>query len=193
MPTPDFILLIGLPGSGKSTLSEHLITQGQHRMVISTDAIRAQLFGSEATQGCWQQVEQERQRAFTVAARQIVQGQRDAVIYDATNVVRRQRREAIALARQVGFANLMGVWLDVPLALCLERNQRRDRQVPDAVIQRMYRQLCGAPPSLQDGLNTLVRYTTFHRFSNAHAESPSLNSPMPHGSASIELIQADVE
>jgi len=158
VPTPDFILLIGLPGSGKSTLSGHLMTQGQHRMVISTDAIRAQLFGNEANQGCWQQIEQERQRAFTVAARQIVQGQRDAVIYDATNVVRRQRREAIALARQVGFVNIMGVWLDIPLALCLERNQRRDRRVPEAVIQRMHRQLCGAEPSLQDGLDMLVRY-----------------------------------
>lgn len=135
------------------------MTQGQNRVIVSTDAIRAQLFGDEANQGSWQQIEQERQRAFA-AARQIVQGQRGAVIYDATNVVRRQRREAIALARQLGFVNIMGVWLDVPLALCLERNQKRDRHVPETVIQQMHRQLCGAEPSLQDGLDMLVRYTT---------------------------------
>ncbi len=187
---PDLILLIGLPGSGKSTLSQQLMAQGHHRVLISTDAIRAQLFGDEAIQGCWQQVDQERRAAFATAAEQIAQGQSDAAIYDATNVVRRQRRDAIALARQVGFVDIMGLWLDLPLALCLERNQGRDRQVPEAVLQRMHRQLCGAPPRLQDGLNTLVRYTADPGSSDVWGGRLSAKTTLtPHGSASIELIQ----
>jgi predicted kinase len=47
------ILLIGLPGSGKSTLAKQLLTECPHMQRICTDAIRGQLFGSEAIQGPW--------------------------------------------------------------------------------------------------------------------------------------------
>lgn len=185
----DFILLIGLPGSGKSTLAPQLTLPGLRHVIVSTDAIRAQLFGDESTQGSWLQIEQERQRAFVAAARQVAQGQQDALIYDATNVARRQRRAAIALARQVGFGDIMGLWLDVPLSVCLERNRCRDRRVPEAVIQRMYRQLWGAPPSLADGFNTLMRYTTEPDSSAVWTRRALAETTLTTlSSASIELI-----
>lgn len=146
------ILLIGLPGSGKSTLSERLIANRSGYRYISTDRIRAQLFGDEAAQGTWRLIWQELQR-------QLVQGvQSRCAIYDATNVRRRDRRQVIRLAQSVGFQHISGLWLDVPLANCLERNSQRDRRVPEEVIQRMYQQLSAAPPSLLDGLDCLIRY-----------------------------------
>jgi predicted kinase len=47
------ILLIGLPGSGKSTLAKQLLAECPQMALISTDAIRGQLFGSQAVQGPW--------------------------------------------------------------------------------------------------------------------------------------------
>ena len=47
----QLILLIGLPGSGKSSLAEQLVAQSPGSAIISTDAIRAQLFGDEGIQG----------------------------------------------------------------------------------------------------------------------------------------------
>jgi len=149
--------LIGLPGSGKSTLANALLTDCPDRALIATDKIRLDLYGDEAIQGDWLQVWQEVGQRFREAARQIQQDERSVAIYDATNVVRRQRREAIALARQSGFTHITGIWLNTPLWLCLQHTQQRDRQVPPDVIQRMSRCLQGAPPSRLEGFNGLIK------------------------------------
>lgn len=148
------ILLIGLPGSGKSTLAFKLEARYPGSRVISTDAIRAKLFGSESIQGSWLLVWHQVEIQMQQAVRQSV-----TAIYDATNVVRRHRLEAIALARSTGFTRVTGIWLDPPVPHCLERNQKRSRQVPDEVIWRMHASLVAAPPTLKDGLDRLVRYS----------------------------------
>ncbi|HEY9623740.1 MAG TPA: AAA family ATPase [Crinalium sp.] len=158
---PHLLILIGLPGSGKSTLATHLSTANPARLLISTDTIRAKLFGDEATQGPWPLIWAELQQQFQTTAVQILHGAAQDAIYDATNVVRKQRRQVMALARSCGFKNLAGVWLDVPLEICLERNQKRDRQVPTSVIHHMHRCLRGAPPSLQEDFQSLIHYTHF--------------------------------
>jgi predicted kinase len=155
----SLILLIGLPGSGKSTLAQQLMSECPERLVISTDAIRAQLFGAEAIQGPWLQVWWEVQRQLHQAVVKISAGRAHSAIYDATNARRRDRRQAIALARNTGFTHITGLWLDAPLWLCLQRNQQRQRQVPEAILLRMHRQLLGAPPAPQEGMDCLIRST----------------------------------
>jgi predicted kinase len=150
----QLFLLIGLPGSGKSTLAQKLVTECPQMQVISTDAIRGRLFGSEATQGpwllIWREIEQQFQQAL---ARQ------QTTIFDATNAQRRQRREVITLAREVGFTHITGLWVTTPVWLCLARNQKRQRQVPQEVILRMHRQLRDAPPSLEEGIDDLILFS----------------------------------
>jgi len=153
---PRLLLLIGLPGSGKSTLAVQLLQACPQRRLISTDAIRAQLFGDEQIQGDWLLVWREVERQLRDAVQCIKAGTVTDAIYDATNVVRKQRRQAIALARECGFTQITGVWLNTPISVCMQRNQSRDRQVPQDVIARMYRRLWGAPPSTQEGLNELI-------------------------------------
>lgn len=155
LPPIPVIILIGLPGSGKSSFAHCLQARPGWRL-ISTDAIRSHLFGDEAIQGPWLKVWSEVGREFREAARSIQQGEARAAVYDATNVVRKSRREAIALARESGFTHLTGIWLNEPLEVCLQRNQQRDRQVPEAVIERMNRRLWGAPPSIQEGFDCLI-------------------------------------
>ena len=151
------ILLIGLPGSGKSTLANSLQHSDPLLVLVSTDAIRAQLFGDAAIQGNWLLIQTELRRQLQTAFWQVQQG-KVAAIYDATNVRRRYRRQAITLCRSIGFTQVVALWLDTPLWLCLQRNRQRDRQVPDEAIYRMDRQLSGARPSLEEGLNGLIRY-----------------------------------
>lgn len=157
---PNLILLIGLPGSGKSALAQQLLIEAPRRQLISTDAIRKQLFGDEAIQGSWLLIWQEVQWQFQQAVMQIKHNSRLDAIYDATNAQRSQRREVISLARKTGFTHIVGLWLDTPVWLCLTRNKKRDRTVPDDVIFRMYRQLRDAPPTLTEGLDCLKRYTS---------------------------------
>jgi predicted kinase len=155
---PKLILLIGLPGSGKTSLVASMQQTNRSLSVISTDAIRAKLFGNEATQGEWMLVWREVGRQFRHAVYQIQQGQTGFALFDATNAKRSHRKDVIALARSVGFTHLTALWLDVPLALCLWRNQQRDRQVPEEVIHQMHRQLSDAPPSLKEGIECLIQY-----------------------------------
>jgi predicted kinase len=165
---PKLLLLIGLPGSGKSSLARSIQrTEGQV-MVISTDAIRAKLFGDEAIQGEWFLIWREVKSQFEWAVQrlqpvpfQFTSLQSDILrvaIYDATNAKRSHRKEVITLARSIGFTQITAIWFDVPLSICLQRNRQRDRRVPDEAILRMHRQLSDACPSLSEGIDGLIRY-----------------------------------
>lgn len=147
------LLLIGLPGSGKSTLAKQLLRQCPQKQLISTDVIRGQLFGSQAIQGPWLLIWREIERQFQQATMAGI-----TTIFDATNAQRRHRRETIELAREIGFSHITGLWVRTPVWLCLARNKKRERQVPEEIILRMHRQLQDAPPSLNDGLDQLIYY-----------------------------------
>ncbi|SRR5579883_1289638 len=145
------ILLVGLPGSGKSSLAASLVRECPLYRLISTDTIRLHLFGDEAIQGPWLKVWRTVSSQFQQTAHQIATGHISAAIYDATNAVRRERRRVIALAHAQGFTDITVLWVNTALAVCLQRNQERDRQVPETVILRMHRCLMGAPPSVSEG------------------------------------------
>ncbi|MEH2269894.1 MAG: AAA family ATPase [Nostoc sp.] len=155
------ILLIGLPGSGKSTLAKQLLAECPQIQMISTDAIRGQLFGSQAVQGPWLLIWREIERQFQQAI-----STKNTAIFDATNAQRRHRREVIALARNLGFTQITGIWVDTPVWLCLARNKRRSRQVPEEIILQMHRQLRDALPSLEEGLDNLIRLSEKSEYGN---------------------------
>jgi predicted kinase len=60
------------------------------------------------------------------------------------------------MAKSFGY-EVQAVFFDVPLAVCLERNSKRDRQVTDEVMHKMAERL--RPPSFKEGFEkiTVVR------------------------------------
>ncbi len=81
-------LLIGPPGSGKTTLAHELapLLQGDGELsalVLSTDAIRAELFGDAAVQGPWDEI-----RALMLQRLQEAVAAGRPVIIDATHARR---------------------------------------------------------------------------------------------------------
>jgi predicted kinase len=91
------------------------------------------------------------QEAFANAAKS-----RQSVIYDATNYKREYRKNIIDLAKDHGFKPIKGIWLDVPLWICLSRNDMRDRIVPEDVVVEMYRTLSYHPPRLDEGFDQIL-------------------------------------
>jgi predicted kinase len=137
--------LIGPPSSGKSTFAKQLIQLNPTARIVSTDAIRALLFGDESIQGDWSLVEQkvlsQMQEAFDAGC---------PVIYDATNA-RREWRQSIL--RRVSRSDVQWIaWhLQTPLYLCKAWNAKRQRQVPEAAIEEFFQALRDNPPQQSEG------------------------------------------
>jgi len=145
------IVLIGVPGSGKSTLARALAQQSPTALVVNPDRIRQQLYGDAAIQGEWAELWVKIESAFAQASSEC----RD-LIYDATNCRSSHRRQVISTLRQYKFHPIQGWWLNEPLWVCLMRNQYRERQVPEATIVDMYRELQLHPPTLDEGFDNLL-------------------------------------
>ena len=75
---------------------------------------------------------------------------------DATNLTPHERKNWISLAHDYGY-EVQAVYFDVPLEVCLERNQRRERVVPEDIMRRMAAKL--RPPDFEEGFSkiTLVK------------------------------------
>ncbi|MBE9110712.1 AAA family ATPase [Nodosilinea sp. LEGE 07298] len=149
-------MLVGIPGSGKSTWARDFVLAHPRYQIVSTDNLRAELYGDEVVQGDWRQIWRRVIAQWQQGVAAIQQGELDGVIYDATNARRRNRREAIAAARQTGFTVITLGWFDVPLSMALEHNRGRSRQVPLDIIATMHRQLQGAPPSVAEGVEQVL-------------------------------------
>ncbi|NJL47732.1 MAG: AAA family ATPase [Leptolyngbyaceae cyanobacterium SM2_5_2] len=138
-------LLMGPPGSGKSTLAQRMQTLWPQSQLVSTACIRQSLYGDEAYQGAWPEIE-----AVVVAQIQQALAHGQSVIYEATNAKRPWRMGLLQRLSPLGAA-WVGWQLTTPLATCHRRNSQRTRVVPAAVIDDCYAGLQQFPPHPAEG------------------------------------------
>jgi|SRR5215831_1948196 len=141
------ILAIGLPGSGKSAwFKRHNIRP------LSSDLLRELLFDDPKEQR-FQDLVFSNLRSM-LKARLIAR--RPLNYVDATNLTPHDRHSWIKLAKDYGY-DVQGVFFDVPLEICLERNEKRSRSVQEDVMRRMAAKL--KPPTFDEGFSkiTVVR------------------------------------
>ncbi len=143
-------ILIGSPSSGKSTLAEALVQRDPNYRIVSTDDIRAQLFGDATVQGNWSKIEAEVYRQID---EHLHAGY--SVIYDATNAKRPRRMKLLRHLNQYATVEWLGWHLKTPLKTCLSWNRQRERKVPDGVIKGMYTSLKQFPPITAEGFATV--------------------------------------
>jgi predicted kinase len=141
------VLAIGLPGSGKSAwFKRHNITP------LSSDLLRAMLF-DDPTEQRFQDLIFSNLRSM-LKARLIARRPMNYV--DATNLTPHERHGWIKLAKDFGY-EVQAVFFDVPVDVCLERNRKRERVVPEDVMRRMSGKL--KAPTFDEGFAkiTVVR------------------------------------
>jgi predicted kinase len=146
-PNGIVVLAIGLPGSGKSTwFKRHNVTP------LSSDMVRSLLFDDVREQR-FQDLVFSNLRSM-LKARLIAKRPMNYV--DATNLTPHERQHWIKLAKDYNY-EVHAVFFDVPLEVCIERHQRRDRVVPEDVMRRMAAKL--KAPSFNEGFAkiTVVR------------------------------------
>lgn len=145
------ILLVGIPGSGKTTLSKKLSEKGY--TTISADAIRQELYGDEAEQGDPKEVFD----VFYERMDKILSSGADLVV-DNTNLKAQYRQEITERAKPFGYENPQ-IWvLDTPLSICLKRNSLRDRKVGDDIVANMFNEFNrNGRPKTSEGKVVIVR------------------------------------
>lgn len=129
-----FHMLVGCPASGKSTWAEQFRDK---YVIVSSDAIRAALYGDESIQGNPVVV-------FDLAKKNIIDAlkQGNNVIFDATNMRYKNRMNIMHEVNKFSSNYLLKVceiFVEPPEVL-LVRNMNRERHVPEHVIYRMMRQ-----------------------------------------------------
>lgn len=122
-----FYMLVGLPGSGKSTISNEL--NGE---VFSSDALRKELWGDENTQG-------DNTLLFNELHKRIEKGLKEGknCIYDATNINAKKRIQFLNKIKNIKCEKIC-ILVATDFNVCLQRNNLRERKVPYEVIKRMY-------------------------------------------------------
>ena len=135
------MVLVGLPGSGKSTYVER-----SRGTALSSDDLRRLLSDDPTNQKI-------HHRVFSVLRSLLkhrLELRRPVTYIDATNLTRSERRPYIRLAEaHDGVAE--AVFFDVPVAMCQQRNRKRRRVVPAAVIAKMAKRL--TPPTVEEGFS----------------------------------------
>lgn len=125
-------MLVGVAGSGKSTYAEELKKQGA--VVVSSDAIRGEMWGDENEQ-------KDPQKVFQECHRRIKANLRAGkwVVFDATNLSARRRESFLRDIGKLADCKECVVFITPP-DIIMYRMKTRERKVPVEVI---YKQLCG--------------------------------------------------
>jgi predicted kinase len=146
-PKGYVVLAIGMPGSGKTTwFRRRGVTP------LSSDLLRNILFDD---------VEEQRYQGLVFSTlRSLLRARLIARMpwnyVDATNLSIHERRQWIKMSKSFGY-EVQAVFFDVPLEVCLERNNKRERSVSEDVMRKMAEKL--KPPVFEEGFAkiTVVR------------------------------------
>jgi predicted kinase len=132
---PECIILVGLPGAGKTTFARDRYPSHEH---ISKDA--------------WPGAGNQQARQDAALRRSLAEGR--SVIVDNTNVSPAERAAVIAIAREFD-ARVVGYYIEASTREAVGRNEQRTgrTRVPKVAIFASARRL--VPPVLEEGFDEL--------------------------------------
>lgn len=147
-PMGYLAILVGIPGSGKSTLSDMFRESGW--TVMSSDAIRKEVNGDESNQ------------LNSAQVFDILYGRaRVALLYDENVVIDSCACQAWAREKAINecgelASRIFAVVCDCPVDKALWRISCRDRKVPEDVVRKMHKALVRYPPSTSEGFDAIL-------------------------------------
>ena len=133
IPENAVVLLIGVAGTGKSTLAKR--TFGDNSVIVSSDKCRKEICGNEQDQTV-------NSEAFKLFYKKIEEGiiNEKRVIADATNLEKFSREKIYKIARRHNVP-IYALVFNFPIEMIKEQNEGRRRYVPDYAIDKMYEKM----------------------------------------------------
>lgn len=128
---PRFIMMCGIPGSGKSKFAGTYAVDN-NATVFSSDILRQELFGDE-------NVNDKNAEVFAELHKRVKNSLSlgESVVMDATNIHHKRRKAFLDELGGVDCHKLCAI-MATPYKECLRRNKERGRVVPTHVIRKMY-------------------------------------------------------
>ena len=138
-------VMIGAPGSGKSTFAKNYITDATY---VSRDEVRSSII--EASDSFFSK-EQEVYRQFIWRIYDQLQNKHHDVIADATHITENSRSKLFkALPLDYSKIEVIGVYMHTPFNTCLKRNALRSgrEKVPQSELSKMFYKM--QPPNFRE-------------------------------------------
>ena len=176
----EFVMLVGIPACGKSTLSKEYLEKGY--TVLSSDQIRIELAGNE-------EVFQLEQRELNELNGKVFEYIRKkayeclkagkSVLIDATNLGRKKRKNFVSHIRRVK-CNKKCIFFITHKDICFERNQARTgiARVPDYNMNNMLRNF--EAPYYWEGWDEIVPIIDNTPYSFPFEEAKTFNQDNPY-------------
>ena len=135
MKNLKIIILIGIPGSGKSFWTKNFLTKNNNYVTVSRDSFRLML---KNQQMCEHKIED---LISELCDDVIIKGllKKQNVIIDNTNLRLRYINHFVELVKD--YADVEYILFDTSVDKCIERDKNRDKQVGEKVIRRMNKDL----------------------------------------------------
>ena len=157
----EFYLMVGLAGSGKSTIVKEIeyairmsspkydeYGRADKTIVISSDDIREEILGDVNDQS-------QNDKVFSHIHKLIKQAVRDYnhIIVDATNLTIKNRRALLNCLDDKKDYHKIAYIVNTPIEKCKENNSKRDRKVPEYVIDNQAKKF--EIPFANEGFNSI--------------------------------------
>ncbi len=152
------IMMIGLPGSGKSSYAGYLAKHFPNIVFHSSDSVRKEIHGDEMCQ-------KNTGKVFEIVYRRTIADLKYGrdVIFDATNIKAADRKKTINTIKSAcPLIEVIALIMDTEPDVCKARNNARKRVVPDYVYDRMLREYTA--PVFEEGFDQILRVNVRQNF-----------------------------
>lgn len=145
-------MMIGVPGSGKSTYAKNLMSTNKNNIIyISRDEIRFSLLKEEDS---YFSKENQVYKIFTEKIRKNLKAGNDVII-DATHITWGSRHKMFRSLMGIKNLEVIGIWMRTPFSKCYEYNNKREglSRVPEDALKNMIEHF--EEPELKEGFTKI--------------------------------------